>query len=235
MLYGLLIENPGVYKRLSVREYLKFFGGFYNIANLDSRIDQDCAELGLDALDLPLDKLSLGNRQKVQLVRTLLHRPRLALLDEPVSNLDPLSRERVWNWLRHLNQNEGITAVVCSHVLGEIAGICSHVGLLKQGRFLINGTLGQVLASRPEPLQVECLLAQPLAPSDLRQLSAKFPEWKLQSDANRISYTTNNPVVDNPRWVRSLVAMDIGLVELKTRAASLDSVYRAWMGDPCDA
>lgn len=209
LLYGLLIENPGIYRRLSVREYLLFFGGFYRITNLPERIDEDCARLGLTSLDQRLDQLSLGNRQKVQLVRTLLHRPRLALLDEPVANLDPLSREAVWQWLRHLNQTDGITAIVCSHVLGEIADICSHVALIRQGRVLVSGSLAEVMRSRSAPVRVTITLG----------------------NGEQICYTTPVPERDNPEKIRSLVTQGADVLEVRMERPTLADVYRQWMGE----
>ena len=126
--YGVLLENPGVYPKLSIREYLQYFTGFYGFGAEDWRENGAMLErcksfaerLKLPPLDKRLETLSLGNRQKVQIVRALLHSPKLLILDEPVANLDPISRDTVWQLLDEWRKEENGTAIVCSHVLAEM-------------------------------------------------------------------------------------------------------------------
>ena len=100
---GILLENPGIYPKLSINEYVDYFVGFYaaripewNETEARDRIARLAKSLELPPLDTRMGKLSLGNRQKVQLLRAMAPAPRLLILDEPVANLDPMSRETVW-------------------------------------------------------------------------------------------------------------------------------------------
>ena len=105
--YGVLLENPGVYSKLTIEEYLQFFSGFYGLGegawleggSVYNRCMSFAERLKLPSLETRMDALSLGNRQKVQIVRAMLHNPKLLILDEPVANLDPNSREMVWKLL----------------------------------------------------------------------------------------------------------------------------------------
>lgn len=215
--YGILIENPGVYRRLTAREYLRFFGSFYSILDLESRMVQDCQRLGLADLDCHLDKLSLGNRQKVQIVRALLHRPRLALLDEPVSNLDPMSRETVWQWLRELTTQEGITVVVCSHVLDEISKVCDSAAIIKQGHVLMAGALSDLLAQHTHSIQVDIMGWSPQQQIVvLESLKALQPEHLV------------------PERVRRLVEQGAQITEVKVERPGLADIFKMWMGDSHD-
>lgn len=206
---GLLIENPGVYRRLTVWEYLRFCGSFYKIADLDQRITDDCARMGLALDGKRLDALSLGNRQKVQLVRSLLHRPALALLDEPVSNLDPQGRELFWNWLRDLHA-QGTTIVLCSHVLGEIQDLCSHVAFLAGGRLLATGTLSEVLKTTGRKPHTHCVFA----------------------DGTQADYAVDDPWNENPALLQDLVAQGRKVVEMRIEQPTLADVYRDLLGAP---
>ncbi len=232
--YGLLIENPGVYARLTVREYLRFFGGFYGLEGLDQRIEEDCALLGLHALDERLQTLSLGNRQKVQLVRALLHRPSLALLDEPVSNLDPLARAQVWGWLKELTKRNGMTCLVCSHVLGEIEQACSHVAFLKGGSLRASGTLEQVLGDLGETCEVEVSLDSEVPVACLDSLLL-LGASSARAEGNKLYYKTASPAALNTPVLRTLLDAGLGVVELYCKRPTLADAYRYHMGEERDA
>lgn len=204
---GLLIENPGVYRRLTVREYLRFCGSFYKISDLDQRIADDCARMDLALDGKKLDSLSLGNRQKVQLVRSLLHRPALALLDEPVSNLDPHGRELFWNWLRELHQ-QGTTIVLCSHVLGEVQDLCSHVAFLAEGRLLATGSLDAVLKTTGRTSRTRFLFA----------------------DGSESDFVVQDPRQENPALLNDLLAQGRQVVEMRIEQPTLADVYRDLLG-----
>ena len=100
--------------------------------------------LKLPPLDKRLETLSLGNRQKVQIVRALLHSPKLLILDEPVANLDPISRDTVWQLLDEWRKEENGTAIVCSHVLAEMDQWATDYAIIDGGRVLKSGRVADV-------------------------------------------------------------------------------------------
>lgn len=133
--YGVLLENPGIYAKLSVLEYLQYFGGFYG---MDSAAVADHAkklseELLLGDLQQKMSALSLGNRQKVQLMRAMLPHPEILILDEPVANLDPNAREMVWKLIAKWRRETGGTAIVSSHILAEMEAEATHYGIIDYG------------------------------------------------------------------------------------------------------
>jgi ABC-2 type transport system ATP-binding protein len=142
---GVLIENPGTYGRLDAREYLSFFGSFYGVADLGARIDELCAGFGLALDRKPVAKLSQGNRQKLQLVRSLLHSPELLLWDEPTDHLDPEAQARVLAYLQGYLEKGGGTALVATHRLEQMEGAATHFGFLRRGRLALAGTREAVL------------------------------------------------------------------------------------------
>lgn len=147
---AILLENPGVYNRLSIEEYLRFFGSFYAITDLKNRIDFLSKQLDLPKGSTRMGEISLGEKQKVQLVRCLLHRPQLVLLDEPTSNLDPTSREIVWQFISDLQKQEGITWVVSSHLLHELDQVCTHAAFLKKGQLVDSINMQELYANQQE-------------------------------------------------------------------------------------
>lgn len=158
---GILLENPGIYPKLSINEYVDYFVGFYaaripewNEQAARERIARIAKSLELPPLDTRMGKLSLGNRQKVQLLRAMAPAPRLLILDEPVANLDPMSRETVWKLIADWRRQEGGTAIVCSHILAEMEEEATDFAIIDRGHVLKSGRVADI-ASETETFRVE--------------------------------------------------------------------------------
>ncbi len=158
---GILLENPGVYPKLSINEYVDYFMGFYaariptwNTTEARERIARIAKSLELPPLDTRMGKLSLGNRQKVQLLRAMAPAPKLLILDEPVANLDPMSRETVWKLIADWRREEGGTAIVCSHILAEMEEEATDFAIIDRGHVLKSGRVAD-LASETATFKVE--------------------------------------------------------------------------------
>jgi len=141
--FGVLLENPGVYPRLTVAEYLSYFAGFYGIERGEAvlRGREVLKKISGPSLDIKLSQLSLGNKQKLQIARALVHRPKILILDEPVANLDPESREQVWNYIGDWRKELGGTAIVCSHILAEMETEATDYAIIDKGVVLRSGNL----------------------------------------------------------------------------------------------
>lgn len=182
---GILLENPGIYPKLSIAEYVDYFVGFYAAQNASwneqsarARIKSLAEKLELPRLDTKMGKLSLGNRQKVQLLRAMASNPRLLILDEPVANLDPISRETVWNLIADWRRNEGGTAIVCSHILAEMENEATDYAIIDRGRVLKNGRVAD-LATVSNTFKVETA-----AGVTLEQVRAALASAGLDVDVN---------------------------------------------------
>ena len=170
--YGVLLENPGVYPRLTVAEYLCYFAGFYGVNRNEalSRSKDVLDKISGPALDMKLSQLSLGNKQKLQLARALVHRPKVLILDEPVANLDPESREQVWNYIGTWRRELGGTAIVCSHILAEMEAEATHYAIIDKGAVLRSGRLRESnSANAVEALRYEVELSKPADVEKLRK------------------------------------------------------------------
>ncbi len=157
---GVLIENPGAYGRLSAREYLSFFGSFYGSASLEARIRELCGAFGLALDGKRVSALSQGNRQKLQLARSLLHSPELLLWDEPTDHLDPEAQAQVLGYLRSYLAAGGRTALIATHRLEQMEALGTHFGFLREGRLLRSGTRDEILGG--EAPEARVAFADPL-------------------------------------------------------------------------
>lgn len=135
--------------------------------------DQQLAYLGellavKDLLDVPVRNLSLGERMKLELIGSLLHRPRILFLDEPTIGLDVMSQKKLRDFLREYNRQEKATIIFTSHYLKDIEELCSRVILLDAGSLLFDGSLDE-LTHRYSPHKIMKITFAGSIPAGLEQ------------------------------------------------------------------
>jgi ABC-2 type transport system ATP-binding protein len=145
---GYMPDEFGVYDDMRVWEYLDFFAACYDIPeNERKRLIDDLLEL----VDLThrredmVDKLSRGMKQRLSLARTLAHDPLVLILDEPASGLDPRARVEIRELLVELAKM-GKTIFFSSHILADVAEICTHIGIVEAGQMVIQGSMDEMRA-----------------------------------------------------------------------------------------
>jgi len=145
---GFMPDFFGVYDNMKVIEYLEFFAAAYRIKGPERR--KICDEV-LDLVDLDFKRnafantLSRGQTQRLGLARVLLHDPKVLLLDEPASGLDPRARIKIRELIKQLS-SMGKTIMVSSHILPELADICNKVGIIDKGELQYNDTIESLMA-----------------------------------------------------------------------------------------
>lgn len=158
---GYMPDNPPAYDDLRCWEFLDLFAGAYFVARRSrrSRVNELLDQVGLSPVRNRFARtLSTGMRQRLVLAKTLLPDPRVLLLDEPASGLDPLARID----LRELLKREaarGKTILVSSHILTELSTFCTSIGIMEKGRLLESGTIDELIArlNRRRRIVVEVL------------------------------------------------------------------------------
>ena len=146
-LVGFMPDFFGVYDDMTVIEYLEFFAAAYRINGPARRkICEDKLELVDMAFkrDAMVNQLSRGQTQRIGLARVLLHEPQVLLLDEPASGLDPRARIEIRNLLKKLGEMKK-TVIVSSHILPELADVCTRVGMIEKGVLIIDGYVDEVM------------------------------------------------------------------------------------------
>jgi ABC-2 type transport system ATP-binding protein len=145
---GLLSELPGLYERMTAPAYLDFFGRVHGMdaATRKQRIDELLELFGLgQRTEVWMGSYSKGMRQKVALVRATLHRPRVLLLDEPTSSMDPAGARLTWDFILSLKRS-GLAVVICTHNLRETARVADRLAIMARGHILAHGTLPELQA-----------------------------------------------------------------------------------------
>ena len=184
---GYMPDKFGVYEGMRVWEYLDFFAVAYGIPLRERRsVIRDVLELvDLTALsDTPAHELSLGVRQRLCLAKTLVHDPPVLLLDEPASGLDPRARIEFRELVKEL-QRMGKTILISSHILSELARMCSTIGVVEKGELIAAGSVDRILAQVRERRLIqldvlaggdaaETLLGSHPAVSDMERIVTQF-------------------------------------------------------------
>lgn len=143
---GYMPDFFGVYDNLKVIEYMEFFASLYGIEGKKAqRLNMELLEMVnlKEKADAYVDALSRGMKQKLCLARSLVNRPELLILDEPASGLDPRARCEMKEILKQL-VSEGVTILISSHILPELAQMCTRIGIINQGVLAAAGTVEEI-------------------------------------------------------------------------------------------
>ncbi len=146
-LIGYVPDFFGAYEDMVVQEYLEFFASAYSITGDErTRVVGDVFELTdlTHKRDALVDSLSRGMKQRLSIARVLLHDPKVLLLDEPASGLDPRARIEIRELLKEL-RNMGKTIIISSHILHELAELCTTVGIIEHGELLYHGGIDDIV------------------------------------------------------------------------------------------
>ncbi len=146
-LIGYVPDFFGVYDNLKVKEYMDMYGSMYSMHSRDiAKLTDDLLELVnlTDKKEFYVDTLSRGMKQRLCVARALLHNPKLLILDEPNSGLDPRARVEMKELLKNLH-SMGKTIVISSHILAELSEMCSSIGIMNRGQLVASGKIDEIM------------------------------------------------------------------------------------------
>jgi ABC-2 type transport system ATP-binding protein len=228
---GYLPDNFALYEAMTPADYLEFFARCYGVDTVTRR--RRIEEL-LEELDLmqkrtsPIRTLSRGMRQRLGLAKTLVHDPRVLLLDEPASALDPGARLRLREALGRLRRrNLGI--IISSHILPDLAGLADSVGIMEGGRMIQCGPLAEVARAVEGAAVVYCLEVRHQG-DRARRVLAEFGQRLRRYEETRpgwfeLELEGGDETV--AELVEQLVLRGARVSHVAPRESALEAVYRA--------
>jgi ABC-2 type transport system ATP-binding protein len=221
---GVLTEQHGLYERMRGLEYLDFFGRIYRLPEnvRHQRAEQLMIRFGLgDAFGKRVGEYSKGMKQKLALVRSLLHDPPVLLLDEPTSAMDPQSAKLVRDAIFELRQDKR-TIILTTHNLTEAQVLADNIAVIRRGRIVAHGDM-ETLANRfVGPPVMELKTAQPL-----NGLANELGEMVkvVESGETWLRYQAQNPVETNPQVLRRVMGLGVDVITLSQLTQTLEDVY----------
>lgn len=225
-LVGYMPDFMGVYDDLKVFEYLEFFAAAFG---MERKKRKSIVEGVLELTDLQskrgaaVDGLSRGMQQRLGLARVLIHDPKVLILDEPASGLDPRARIEIRELLRELKRM-GKTIMISSHILSELEEICDHIGIIEHGRLVFSGTLEEI---RPKlgiqsKVRVKVLNNQDKA---VELLSALPQIREVKALAEYIAVTFHDGRQADGIIARTLVNGGVDVISLQPERFKLDDAF----------
>jgi ABC-2 type transport system ATP-binding protein len=169
---GIVPQELAIYNELSARENLRFFGQLYGLdgSELEQRIDKILTAIALsDRADQRAGTFSGGMKRRLNLGASLVHEPRILLLDEPTTGVDPQSRNHIFEEVRRLNA-EGITIVYTSHYMEEVQALCPRIGIIDHGKLVACDTVKNLLGQLPGRLRLSVRAMPPQSLTRLQTL-----------------------------------------------------------------
>ncbi len=166
-LIGYVPDFFGVYDNLKVREYMDMYGSMYGMNSRDiARLTDDLLELVnlSDKKEFYVDTLSRGMKQRLCVARALLHNPKLLILDEPSSGLDPRARVEMKELLKNLH-SMGKTIVISSHILSELSEMCNSIGIMNRGQLVTAGRIEDIMQQIAGGKRIDIHIASDMEPA----------------------------------------------------------------------
>ena len=227
---GYVPDTYGLYDDLSVRHFLEYFARAHEVSreSMGKKID---GVLGLTNLtskrDAQVGSLSRGMRQRLVIAKTLLHAPKVLLLDEPASGLDPHARIELRDLIRQLAAL-GTTILVSSHILTELADFSTSVIIMERGRVARSGRIDALVAELAggTPVRVE-LLGTDGAARLAEDLGARAAVKKIKLDDATVDFTFTGARAELAALHRELTAAHAGLVSFYERRLTVEDVFLA--------
>lgn len=220
---GALIEGPQFFPQFSGRRNLRLLAGVAGLP--DRRVEEvlDLVELGERGNDR-VKGYSLGMRQRLGIAAALLKAPRLLVLDEPTNGLDPGGMRDVRQLLRRLG-GEGVTVLLSSHLLVEVAQVCDAVTIVAHGRTIVTGSVGDVLARGAGERRL--VVGLPDLTAGAAALRAAGIEAEIEKERLAIRGGVEPGAVS-----RALGERGLWVTELREESAALEDVFLALTGEP---
>ncbi|MEG4116518.1 ABC transporter ATP-binding protein [Microcoleus sp. N9_B4] len=225
---GFLPDDFPLYDDLTVWDYLDYFARLYNLQQPRRR---ERINFVLELVQLTnkrnslISTLSRGMKQRLSLARTIIHEPLLLLLDEPVSGLDPIARMQFREIIKAL-QEAGMTVVISSHVLSDLAELCSWVGIMELG-YLVESAPLQELYKRLSRQQIfMSVLGNKL--EALTSALKNFPwveNWAIIPETQQVCVDFSGSPEDAANLLRELVAANIPLTEFHCTQEDLETIF----------
>jgi ABC-2 type transport system ATP-binding protein len=229
-LIGYLPDQPGVYQDMSVREFLEFFADAFQLKGARHRaaVDRALERCGLaDRSGDSVEQLSFGMKQRLVLAKTLLHDPKVLLLDEPATGLDPLARIELREQLKRL-QAEGITTLISSHILGDLEDICTQIAFIGGGSNATDAEGHSVLQLRAPQAPVRIYEIEVLGDSApaVTIVKSLASARTLESSAGRLAVEVTGADEQAAALLRALVVAGVNILRFDHRALGLEERYR---------
>ncbi len=227
-LIGLSLQETRFIDKLTVEETMKMFASFYNLG--DERVNEIIDEINLSEKRKSFTvNLSGGQRQKLALGIALLNNPRVLLLDEPTTGLDPNARREIWKILLQLKNKAHTSLILTTHYMEEAEQLCDYIIIIDNGKILLEGTR-EVLLNSDDKKIIE--FTPEGGESEINELVKNNSHFEINWDENirKGAITIDNLETELPEFLTYLKSKNIQLKNFESRRKTLDDLFTSLTG-----
>ncbi len=223
---GYMPDFFGVYDNLKVDEYLEFYS---DVAGIDYREAKTVISDLLDLVDLKnkrneyVDSLSRGMKQRLCLARSLVHNPKLLILDEPASGMDPRARVQMKRILKELGRM-GKTILISSHILPELSELCTNIGIIEKGKIVENGTVNEIMRKSMGSNNIK-LRVMDFTEKTVKLLQEEPIITHVYGEGHKIEFSFQGDDHDMVRILRRLINSDIPIISFSPMESNLEEIF----------
>ncbi len=223
---GYMPDFFGVYDNLKVSEYMDFYAGTYYIPyNERDAIINNLLELVdlTEKKDSYVDSLSRGMKQRLCLARSLVHDPDILILDEPASGLDPRARVEMKEVLKQL-KTLGKTIIISSHILPELAEMCSTIGIINRGKIVAQGTVNEIMQNITKS---RVIYIKPLENIErlVRILKEKINVENIIENVEHVEFNFVGDDRNISELIKELIQKDVSIVSFREKEGNLEDIF----------
>ncbi len=212
---GFVPADVFYYEEMKVSDLLNYSNSFYNTT--DNKLIKKYVKL----FDIPIDKefgeLSSGNKKKVAIIQSLLHNPKLLILDEPSNGLDPLMQANLFNVLNEIRK-DGTTIFMSSHILGEVQKYCNKIAFIKNGKIINNGNISDILNKELKLIRITIDNIK-----DLKKVLKMKDLQNIITENNIISFIYKNDINELIKILNNFNILDITI-----KTPDLDDLFMSY-------
>ena len=226
---GYMPDFPPVYDDLRVEEFCDLFAHAYGQSATErkEKVDLALAQTDLTGKRKDLCKsLSRGMKQRALLAKTLVHDPSVMLLDEPGANLDPKARIDMRNLLRKL-ADQGKTILVSSHVLTELEDLCDEIGIMRNGKMVVSGSLEEITQSKhtQRTLEIELLKSFPELPQWVEQHATLSGLKETNESKTHFQIIHSGSREEVPEILSQMIGLGVEVTSFTTRKSKVEDLF----------
>ncbi len=223
---GYMPDFFGVYDNLKVNEYLEFYA---DVAGLSI---EEKKKMVIDLLELVdllhkkdeyVDSLSRGMKQRLCLARSLIHNPKFLILDEPASGMDPRARVQMKEILREL-KNMGKTILISSHILPELAELCTNIGIIEHGKIIISGSVDEIMRKVNKINIIKMRLLGKIDET-VRLLKEEPLVGAIYDNENEVEFEFNGEEHEVVQLIRKMISKELPIISFNPVQSNLEEIF----------
>lgn len=224
---GLSLQETKFIDKITTEETLNLFGSFYGLGQAKTEEILDLVNLQEKRKAYTVT-LSGGQKQRLAIGIALLNDPKILLLDEPTTGLDPGARREIWKILERLRKELGTTMILTTHYMEEAEVLCERILIMDKGKFIAAGTLSELNAEHGEGDLIEITFASHFDPEGLNLNSIKKMNWIIPH--TKVQIFVDNIAEVLPAVISAAKTKNIKIEELSSRKMTLDDLFISMTG-----